>query len=547
MKNNYLVLLVLAFCLNAAAQVNWARKGGLWAYDYGYGVVTDNTGNIYVAGKFEYNAIFGAYTANCQGNHDAYILKYSPNGTEQWLKTAGGPNGDYAWGISTDKTNYLYVAGEIEGTSPIVFQGSTVTLTGAGDNDVFVSKWDLDGNVIWAKREGVVTSEKALSVTNDNSGNVYICGYFTDNSNFNGSAVTGFGGRDIFVAKYDGNGTFQWVQKAGGSGRDEAKCIRADNNGNLYICGMYTGNTSFGTIAMTTSDGTQDSYVAKLSASDGSFQWVKKGDAVLDDVAWSLTMDNAGSVYVTGEFNSYISFQDGTKGYATTGATNVYVAKLDGSGNVQWIKGGGGSMLDRARGIGTDGTTIYLTGQFGGSATFGSFGVTAPDSSDVFIAAMDNSGNYLWVGSGGGPADTPEPLGYESGIAITGQNGMVYATGGMLRDTSCASCPAIDFNGHALTGYSRDDMFIVALGSAQGVGLPHFSADGVRYYPNPADQAVFVEGREDLECAILDINGCMVRKTGTGHVSVADLPSGVYLLELKSDKSVSHQKLIVQH
>src|SRR3954471_14000366 len=102
MKKIYLLSLVALTVVQLNAQINWARKGGLWAYDYGYGVVTDNSNNIYVAGKFEFNAVFGAFTANCQGNHDAYIIKYSPDGTEQWFRTAGGHDGDYAWGISTD-------------------------------------------------------------------------------------------------------------------------------------------------------------------------------------------------------------------------------------------------------------------------------------------------------------------------------------------------------------------------------------------------------------------------------------------------------------
>ena len=554
MKKIYLLLMLNIMTFDIWSQVAWAKKGGLWAYDYGYGVVTDVNNNVYVAGKFEMNAIFGPMTASCQGNHDAYIMKYGPDGAEKWLKTAGGADGDYAWGISTDRTNFLYLAGEIEGFTPIVFSGSSITLQGAGDNDVFVSKWDLDGNLIWARREGVITSEKALAVTNDNNGNVYICGYFTGSTNFNGLAVSGYGGRDIFIAKYDAQGTFQWVQKAGGTGRDEAKSIKTDNNGNVYVCGMFSGSASFGSNSVVSGDTYIDSYIAKLSGADGSFQWIKKGAAVLDDVAWSLVLDNAGSIYVTGEFNSYISFQNPSSGLATTGNTNMYVAKFDGSGNVIWIRGGGGSMADLARGIGTDGNTVFLTGQFGGVATFGNITLVAADSSDVFVAAMDANGAFLWGLAGGGPADSYESLGYESGIAVTGNNNTAYATGGMLNNGNSSGAISLDFAGTSLTGYSRVDMFLVAVGSI-GLGSPEESVSKqCALRPNPSCGLFQFNSHLPLEQIVIsDLSGKIVRVI---HLKLdkdvlLDLSTekdGIYFSSIyASSGEVFHQKIILQH
>ena len=561
MKNLYLAAIASVLFVTAQAQINWAVKGGLWAYDYGYGVVTDNSGNVYVAGKFEYNAVFGSYTANCQGNHDAYIAKYDNAGTIKWLRTAGGPAGDYAWGITTNGSSFFYISGEIEGTSPVIFQGSNITLTGKGDNDVFIAKYDMDGNLIWAKNEGVVTSEKSLGLTHDSNGNVYICGYFTDNTNFNNTPITGFGGRDIFIAKYDPNGNFLWMQKAGGTGRDEAKNIKCDNSGNVYVCGMFTGNASFGSGSVSSADSYQDSYVAKLSASDGTWQWVKKGNAILDDVAWSLAVDNGGSVYVTGEFNSFISFESSTQGIPTTGATNVYVAKLDGSGNVSWIKTAGGPVLDRARGIGTDGTNVYITGQFGTNsanamAQFGSINLLAKDSSDIFVAGMDPSGNFTWAFSGDGPADTFEPLGYESGIAVTGGNGRVYATGGMLLDTLVSNCVSVDFAGTQLQGWRRTDMFLVSVG-AGGVGVEEAElSSNFSVRPNPSNGSFAIDlGTLQGEYTLCTYNaiGQLIcsKKLTAGSFNQLDLdtqPDGVYIAEIRSSKDiVSRKKLIVQH
>jgi hypothetical protein len=560
MKNLYATIVASLLLISASAQVNWAVKGGLWAYDYGYGVVTDNAKKVYVAGKFEFNAKFGSETANCQGNHDAYIAKYTSGGSIEWLRTLGGPNGDYAWGITTDGANFFYVSGEIEGTSPIIFSNSTVTLVGNGDNDAFVAKYDLNGNCLWAKNEGIASSEKALAVTHDAAGNVYIGGYFTDNTKFNGNNITGFGGRDIFVAKYDPNGNFLWMQKAGGAGRDEVKKIKADNNGNVYICGMFTGSAAFGSGNVSSADSFQDSYVAKMSGSDGSWQWVRKGAAVLDDVAWDITIDNSGNIYTTGEFNSYISFESPSSGVATTGNTNIFVAKLDPSGNVVWIKNAGGPILDRARGIGTDGTTIYITGQIGSEsptsmAQFGSTSLHAMDSMDVFIAAMDASGNFLWATVAGGPADTYENLGYESGIAITANSDAVYGTGGMLLDTLIANCVSVDFAGTTLQGYRRTDMYLVSIGK-MGVGLSEMQLDAdVALMPNPSAGVFNIDVTKvsgTLELTTYNMVGQIIEKKTVqgGTTTSLDLSAqhnGVYITEIKADKAVIRRKIIVQH
>jgi hypothetical protein len=556
MKKAYFFIILSLVVAFAQAQFKWGNRGGLWAYDYGYAVVTDNSGNVYVAGKFEFNAIFSnQITVNCAGNHDAYIAKYDPNGAIQWVKTFGGPNGDYAWSMSTDGS-FLYVSGEVEGPgSTINFQNSNVTLTTKGDNDVLVAKFDMDGNLIWAKNEGAAKSEKAVGVTYDNQGNIYITGYFTDDTNFNGTNIAGAGGHDIFVAKYDGTGAFQWVKTAGGAGRDEGKGIKADNNGNVYVCGMFQNSATFGSISMTAYDQYQDAFVAKLSATDGSILWVKKGDSAYDDVAHSLTMDNAGYVYATGEYNAFITFQDPPKGVPTTGATNVFVVKLDGSGNVSWISGGGGPVTDRARGIGTDGTNIYITGQFGLNATFGAHSASAADSSDIFLASVDpNTGGFNWVAEADGPPDTFEPLGYESGIAITGKNGNVYATGAMLRDTSVSGAVSADFGGVILTGYQRTDMYIVAIANT-GVGLTEnpLASEKITIYPNPGNGQFYFDLSKVKSTVELNIYSSTGQLISTGRhtpgqtlsVDLTVQSEGIYFAEVKTEGAAPVRKKLI--
>jgi hypothetical protein len=265
MKKLNLIALILIWMGASAQRVEWARKGGLWAYDYGYGVAADNAGNVYMAGKYEQNARFSGVTLPCQGNHDIFTAKYSPSGSLLWIRTAGGYTGDYATCVATD-SRFVYVGGEYEGSgATIKFPGSSITVKTKGGNDIALIKYDLNGNLIWARQAGGYGDDKALGISYDAAGNIYIAGCFESTCYFPGTSVTTRGERDIFVAKYDANGTFQWVRAMGSSKRDEAKSIKVDAAGNIYVCGMYKDGCKFFDKWLTSPNGKWNSFVAKLT------------------------------------------------------------------------------------------------------------------------------------------------------------------------------------------------------------------------------------------------------------------------------------------
>lgn len=547
MKKLFLLIALNILVLNTQAQFVWAKAEGLWAYDYGYGIGTDNSGNVYVAGKYEENgAIFSGNTITCAGNHDLFVAKYDPAGGLTWIKTGGGPNGDYAEALACDGTN-LYVSGEIEGYGTTInFPGSAVTLQCVGDNDAFLAKYDLSGNLLWAISEGYLNSEKAIGVTYDNSGNIYICGYFTTQTRFNGTMHSGYGGRDIYVAKYSANGVFQWIRYAGSSGRDEAKAVKCDASGNVYICGMHSNNCNFDGQMLSSPNGYYNSYLAKYNSS-GDLQWVKTAGGDYDEVGWSLVLDNAGKIFVAGEFNASAEF--GSIQLITSGNADAFVACYDDGGTVQWVKKAGGPLIDRARGIGTDGTYLFITGQFGSNANFGSTTVSAPDSSDIFIASLDNLGNFIGAYSVNGSADAVETLGYESGNAICAQAGNIYATGGLLNGGV--------FGATSVNGYGRTDVFVAKVATTI-IGIPENARlESISIYPNPVISNFVIDisnlKNKKAEVSIYNCLGMLVDKKVSDsnskiNVDMTSAEEGVYLVEiLLEDKTIFRKKLIVQN
>jgi hypothetical protein len=546
-KLHLLVLLNILFSHLQAQEFTWAKVEGKFAYDYGYGVSTDNDGNVYLAGKYEEEAVFSGTTLPCQGNHDIFVARYTPAGTLTWIKTAGGSLGDYAHSLACNKTGNVYIAGEIEGAGiPVTFQGTSTTLITKGDNDIFVASYDLNGNLMWAKSEGTFRSEKALGVSYDDAGNVIICGYFTDTTNFAGTVVPGNGGHDMFIAKYDKDGHFMWERHAGGPERDEALAIKCDPAGNIYVCGMHSDGAVFGGTTLTTVNTPTGHYlnafIAKY-APDGTMIWVKSSGGDYDDVAWSITMDNAGKIFVAGEFNAYATF-DGT-GITTTGQADIFVASYNNSGSLNWVSQAGGPLIDRARGIGTDGNNIFITGQFGNTANFGSYSVTAADSSDIFIAQLNNSGTFEWATSVSGAPDTYENLGYESGNSICAESGTAYVTGSLLNGGM--------FGTNALSGIDRTDVFLTKMTTY--VGIKELSKDNsIQIFPNPGTGIFNIQSdpgfAKKTDISVYNYLGEKVyQTTPTSSKILMDLSEkqkGIYMVEISSGKKISTQKIVLQ-
>jgi hypothetical protein len=554
------MLLNVAFISIKAQTVAWAKKGGLWAYDYGYGIANDNSGNVYVAGKYELNANFSGVILPNHGNHDIYVAKYDPAGNLSWIRTAGGYTGDYAWALACDGL-YVYVTGEIEGSGAVItFDGSPITLTAQGANDVFIAKYTTSGTLLWARRAGGYDDEKPRGITYDNFGNVFVCGYFQSYISFPGTTLYGSGNLDIFIAKYDAFGNFLWAKKAGSAGRDEAKGIKCDASGNVYITGMHNNGCNFGSVWLASPGGNSNMFLAKYSPS-GNLLWAKTGGSSYEDLGWSVTIDALGKIYVSGEFNANANF-GGTTIY-TSGGQDIFVACYDSGGNIVWVRKAGGAGDDRAKGIAVAGSAVYITGQFGGAATFGPFTKFAADNADIFVACINsNTGNFNWVTAAGGPPDALEPVGYESGNAICAQtSGNVYATGSTLDGAT--------FGNTSLSAFARTDMFVVKLLSAPSdrsdeellsTATEADKSDNIvkaelKIYPNPSTGNFSIElnSSDNLKYTLIIFNSLgqiveqqEVRTPVFTNVDLADREKGFYFIELKNSEAMLRKKIVLE-
>ncbi|RFS17015.1 SBBP repeat-containing protein [Emticicia sp. C21] len=304
----------------------------------------------------------------------------------------------------------------------------SITKTAVGSNDIFIVKYNKSGVVQWVRSAGGTSIDYARSIAVDAGGNVYITGTYNGQATFESTTITASGGSnsDIFIAKYNTNGVFQWVRSAGGAEEDTGFGIALDANSNVYVTGRYRGTAIFGVLA-TTAAGEADIFVAKY-ASNGSFYWVVSAGGAYEDIGYSIAADAAGTVSVTGYYIVSATFETTTK--TSAGGGDIFVARYNTNGALVWVQSAGGSAFDQGQGITVDASgNAYVTGLYTGSASFWLFSKTSQGSNDAFVAKYNTNGEVAWVQSAGG-----ESSDVGNDVTIDG-SGNVYIAGS-FRNTS---------------------------------------------------------------------------------------------------------------
>ena len=310
------------------------------------------------------------------------------------MQRAGGATTDEGLSISIDASSNTYTTGYFTGNAKF---GST-TLNTLGVSDIFVTKTDANGNFQWAVKGGDGGSDRGLAIASDANGNSYVTGYYYGIAKFGASTITNAGLQDVFVAKYDANGNLKWVVSGGGSLSDIGNAIAIDNKGDVVIAGQFTGRASFGTFVLNSTAGNANIFTAKLDSANGNFLWAKSGTGPHTDRALGVACDPTGNVYVTGQFTDTITFDNVHYSPLFNG---IFLVKYNSSGLEQWFTTAGGGISNIANAIAADNNSnVYITGDFTGSLTFFSHTLTTITniySNKVFIAKYDATGNLTWA------------------------------------------------------------------------------------------------------------------------------------------------------
>lgn len=386
----------------------WAKSIGGTHNDEPSCITTDAEGNIYMVGGYMSDTIhFGSNIFFNSGKNDLFIVKYNSSGDVLWAKSIGGSEYEFAFSVTTDLNGNVLVTGNFY--SPLIsFDSITLNNTTPSTSaDIFLAKFDTNGNVIWAKSAGGENLEIPYSVATDANGNIFITGFSLSNAIDYGSYhLPNLHPNDIFIAKYDNNGNIVWAKSVGGTTYDYSHSITVDVNGDILVAGNFTSPTiTFDTIALSNT-GLADIFLAKYD-NNGSVLWVKSAGGGNTDVAYSVITDKFGNIFITGYFHSSIIYFNNLFLMNSAGK-DMFIAKYNSDGNIVWAQNESGDDYASAYSVTADSIgNIYVCGDFGtNSITFSNYTLVSKGDDDLYVVKYDNDGNILWAkGAGGADSD----------------------------------------------------------------------------------------------------------------------------------------------
>lgn len=515
----------------------WAQSGGGRGQDQVASVATDRDGNVYLAGSYQDSAVFSGIDLPHNRGYHLFFAKYSKEGSLVWIKTTVGlSNSSQATGISVSGDN-LFLTGYFLGS--IAFDDTL--LSTSGSNDIFIAKFDLNGNIQWARSAGSIGFDFARSVASDGRGNTYVAGSFGAQAKFGSKAITPTGLDDAFIVKYDPLGEVLWVKNIGSLRSDEAGYgITVGVSGTLAVTGSFGDTCEFGGTKLI-AKGRSDIFIAKYSAA-GDLLWAQQaGDTAYGQGA-SVVMDAAENVYITGRF-----YYDGPGIVPDCDGTgNIYIAKYSSGGVKQWMKCAGNGGEESGDGIAIDSNGyMYVTGGYDYTIDFGSGEIINKGLIDAFLVKFNSSGIEQWHDRAGGKGDD-----YTTSIAI-GAGGSIYL-GGAFSDTSI-------FGSFQLQSRHLKDAFVARINEQSNVVYTScLKNNGISLYPNPAGDKLninyFSDSEEKVSIELFSVLGVSVKKvvmpnSGSGmqslSVPIGDLPKGSYFCRVNPGEKMQSGMLII--
>ena len=289
------------------------------------------------------------------------------------------------------------------------FSGSVnfagTTLNSAGSFDVFVAKFNVDGTLAWIHSFGVMYDNVADGVAVDAADNILVTGYFVGTMDLGGGLLTSGGGNnnpDVFVAKFSNAGAHIWSKRFGGAYSNFGYGVGVDRNNDVFVTGQYNVQADFGGGPVQSAGG-GDGFLVKFAGQTGAYVWARSFGGSGGDYPQGLAIDGNGDALVTGYSTGSMDFGGGLR--ANAGGTDAFLVKYAGAtGAHVWSKMVGGSGDEQASAIAFDSSgNAILAGSFTATLNLDGVSLSAPLSTAMFIAKYTSASGALIGAKGWGP------------------------------------------------------------------------------------------------------------------------------------------------
>jgi hypothetical protein len=571
------IILIYTSFFTQAQDFVWAKgiDGSGWPSVSSLAV--DNLSNIYITGNFhgsvDFNPGFGDSTITSNGQSDAYVLKLDEDGEFIWVRTLRLSDSQYAGMdsevITIDAENNIYYGGWFIGrfyfdsglgVDSLLSDNSVAQITGSHDG--FIHKLNANGDHEWITSIGGGGHDWLYGLSTDLDGNVYSTGYFQNTVDFDPSLdtahLTSEGLSSAYINKLNADGEFIWAKSfaAGVDALSTGRSIKVAESGSISVLGDFVDTVDFdpgagvlnligpGTIA----NGDNISFVASLNA-NGDLNWVKDFDQFLFYEGTFVTIDGLGNTICTGYFEESIDLDPGSGvvNMTSNGGKDVFILKLDPSGEFIWSKSIGGSLFDEPTSIAVDhDDAIYISGNFRETVDFdpglsvNELTSTNLESSDAFVLKLNSNGDFVWARSVGGNNSITRAVAIDADIF-----GNVF-TAGSFSDT-------VDFNPGPGTDYlfPTPDPYWEAYVQKLNQNVTSIDDKLVTsptIYPNPNSGICHINTTGSA--TVFDSMGRKVlfttEKTAPIKVDMTSLNSGMYIIQVINDMGVISERVVKQ-
>ena len=404
----------------------WVQSAGGSGSDMIWDMHVDGNGDAYVTGAFSNTATFGSYALSASAGLDPFIAKMSSNGTWLWAKQGSGNFAEWGTGITTDPSGNVYVSGlfmdESGANSPTVaFSGTVLTAHSQSYYDMFIVKYDNNGNLIWA-----AVSPRNAAATQAGGGMAFDCAWdgaqivvvgswagemkdYTTTLTSTPDSSSTYYTDDIFIGWISSSGLWQGMESYGGNTNGESAWVveGRPNGDGVIIGGQYQGSVNlYG--QRTSTSGSKDIFIVEypkeVKGMPLSFYFTGgSGDEKIHGIAYN----SDGHFLLVGEFDGVLADFGGNK-ITSAGDSDIFVTMISNGGGWLWAQRAGGSGEDIAFDVAWDGNDWVIAGQISGQGDFESNGdltvVNSNGGSDGFVAMISDSGDWQKVELVGGPS-----------------------------------------------------------------------------------------------------------------------------------------------
>jgi hypothetical protein len=350
---------------DAAGKLLWAKQFGGPGEDIGQAVATDSQGNIVVTGTFTDEAEFGSgKTFESKGRTDVFVARYSSDGEHLWSRRAGGEVEDRGYAVAIDSKDSVIVTGYFGGA--VAFGGDP--MESAGQADIFVVKYAASSEHIWSWRIGGKVDDLGRAVAVDAQDNVVLAGDFHETISLGGAEQVSTGNADILLAKFTSNGKYLWAKTFGSYFHDFSVGVAVDGKGHIAITGAFEQTVDFGGDELVGAE-KKEIFLAKYTG-DGRHLWSKRFGGRDDDIGSSVAVDGYGNVYMAGWFWRTVDFGGGKLESAGDNDIVLAKYAPDGTFVSAKQFGDIGADFGRSVAIDHDGSAV-MVGTFRGKVSFG--------------------------------------------------------------------------------------------------------------------------------------------------------------------------------